>query len=158
MAATASKQKNKIDFADAIDQTINENTESQTPDIMEDMMENKTEQEANTHSLADDTSVIIEPTTVENTDSQALEQSSDNTEHDVPTNKRKRGRPVTRNGIKPLSVHLSTDLYDDVEAAALILFKGNKNAYITSLIEKDVESNRETIIQFKEFMNLNSRV
>ena len=63
------------------------------------------------------------------------------------TKKNKGGRPSVGK-VKKMPLAIPEELYEGVETGAALFFKGNKTAYINSLIKKDLEENLE---KYKEF-------
>lgn len=63
---------------------------------------------------------------------------------------KKIGRPKGAE-VKKMQLSIPIDFYEGVELGA-IFFKGNKTAYINSLIKKDLEQNLEKYKEFKELM------
>lgn len=64
--------------------------------------------------------------------------------------KKKAGRP-SKGEVQRISLSIPKDLYDQMEAGASLLYKGNKTAYITALIRKDVKENQK---KYEELINL----
>ena len=63
---------------------------------------------------------------------------------------KKSGRP-SKGEVKKMTLAIPADICDDVEIAASLFFKGNKTAYINSLIEKDL---KENLTKYKEFRKM----
>lgn len=68
-----------------------------------------------------------------------------------PTNK-KSGRPAGEPS-KHISLSVPESLYDDINIAAALLCKGNRTAYINSLIKKDLKDNGAKYREFKRIMD-----
>ena len=60
---------------------------------------------------------------------------------------KKAGRPSNGETVK-ISLAVPAELHAGMEAGAALFFKGNKTAYINSLIKKDLEENLETYNKF----------
>lgn len=71
----------------------------------------------------------------------------------VVKEKNKAGRP-SKGEVKKISLAIPTELLEDIEIAA-IFYKGNKTAYINSLIKQDLEANLEKYKEFKSMLERN---
>lgn len=65
--------------------------------------------------------------------------------------KSKGGRP-SKGAVKKITLAIPEELFESIEIAS-ILFKGNRTAYINSLIKKDMEQNLEKYKEFKAMIN-----
>ena len=66
--------------------------------------------------------------------------------------KNKGGRPSSGE-VKRISLAIPVDLCETVDLGAELFFKGNKTAYINSLIKKDQEENFAKYKSFQELKN-----
>ena len=66
--------------------------------------------------------------------------------------KNKGGRP-SNGDVKKISLSIPAELFEGVEIGATLFFKGNKTAYINSLIKKDLEENLEKYKEFQAFQS-----
>ena len=63
---------------------------------------------------------------------------------------KKVGRP-SRGEVKKITLAVPAEILDDIETAATF-FKGNKTAYINTLIKRDLEINLEKYKDIKKMM------
>lgn len=64
---------------------------------------------------------------------------------------KKAGRPSTGRTYK-ITLAIPEELINDIDAAAL-LYKGNRTAYINSLIKKDLDENLKKYEEFNKMLN-----
>ena len=79
----------------------------------------------------------------------AEEKAQDTVVYEVDTTK-KGGRP-SKGEVHKVSLSIPVELYEGVEFGSFF-FKGNKTAYINSLIKKDLEHNLEKYREFKSMV------
>lgn len=77
----------------------------------------------------------------------------DTVEHEPE--QKKPGRPATAGDTKKISLAIPVDLMNGIEAAAGLLYNGNKTAYINALIKKDLAENLE---KYQEFQAMKARL
>ena len=71
----------------------------------------------------------------------------------IEKEKGKGGRP-SKGEVHKISLAIPVELYDGVEFGSYF-FKGNKTAYINSLIRKDLQQNLDKYKEFKAMMEQN---
>lgn len=82
----------------------------------------------------------------------ALENTSKTPENSKVEIKNKGGRP-SNGEVKKISLAIPIELFEGVEIGATLFYKGNKTAYINSLIEKDLRENLEKYKEFQAFQS-----
>ena len=73
-------------------------------------------------------------------------------EKNEPKAKKGKGGRPSAGKVKKMPLSIPEELYDDVEVAATLFYKGNKTAYINALIKKDLEENGEKYKEFKKMI------
>lgn len=72
-------------------------------------------------------------------------------DNNIITNKKK-GRP-SMGKTKRISFLVPEEMYEELELAATLLYKGNKTSYLNALIRQDLEDNKDKYMQLIKLLS-----